>query len=381
MKQLRKSLFLLALLTTQAQGQKVDVAKVISKNLSRIVKLPGEFLPYESVSLHARADGYVEQVLVDRGSVVKQGQLLVKLSAPELAAQVAAAESKVLESDAQRVESEAQLASAQSTYDKIKKAAETPGAIAGNELVQAEKSVDAARALLRSRESAVGAAQASANAVKAMQQYLNVTAPFPGVITNRYVHPGALVGPGNGGVDGLLELQQVSRLRLVVAVPETNVAGVVRGGHVNFTVPAYSGQTFSGVVARISRALDPKTRTMAVELDVQNGKGLLSPGMYPEVSWPVHTQSVALMVPPTSVVTTTERTFVIRVVNGRAEWVNVKRGGTDGDLVQVFGPLQPGDMVIRRGSDEVREGTTIRPASSEPEGKHPHPTGGPHNKV
>src|SRR5260370_41924045 len=99
-----------------------------------------------------------------------------------------------------------------------------------------------------------------------------------------------------------------SRLRLVVAVPEANVGGIVRGGHVSLTVPAYSGQTFSGVVARMSPALDPTTRTMSVELDVQNPRGLLSPGMYPEVAWPARAQGEDLLEPHTSVVTTTERT-------------------------------------------------------------------------
>ena len=359
MKHLKK-LFLVSALLVHAQGQPVEVVKVTSKNLSRIVKLPGEFLPYESVALHARTAGYVEEVLVDRGSVVKQGQLLVKLSAPEMAAQVAAAEARVQEADAQRVESEAQLASAQSRFDKLKKADATPGAIAGIELIQAEKSVDAAKALVRSRENAVRAAQAAVRATKDLEQYLSVYAPFAGIITNRYVHPGALVGPGNGNADGLLELQQVSRLRLVVAVPEANVGGIVHGGHVNFTVAAYSGQTFSGVVARMSPALDPKTRTMSVELDVQNARGLLSPGMYPEVSWPVRAQGEALLVPRTSVVTTTERTFVIRVRDGRAEWVNVKRGAADGDLVQVQGPLHAGDVVVRRGTDEIRDGSSVQ---------------------
>src|SRR5260370_11890585 len=343
MKHLKSSVLVPALLTAlpfciRAKGQAVEVVKVTSKNLSRIVKLPGEFLPYESVALHARTAGYVEDVLVDRGSVVKQGQLLVKLSAPEMAAQVAAAEARVQEADAQRVEAEAQLASAQSRFDQLKKAAETPGAIAGIELIQAEKSVDAAKALVRSRENAVRAAQAAVRASKDLEQYLTVYAPFAGIITNRYVHPGALVGPANGNADGLLELQQVSRLRLVVAVPETNVGGIVRGGHVNFTVPAYSGQTFSGVVARMSPALDPKTPTNSVERYIHNPRRLLSPGMYPEVSWPLRIQREALLlVPRTSVATTTERTFVIRVKNDHAEWVNVKRGAADGDLVQVQG--------------------------------------------
>ena len=127
---------------------------VVSKPVSRTIDLPGEILPFLSVSLHAKVPGYVERVLVDRGSMVKQGDLLVELSAPEMKAQIAEAESKVQAAEADRLQAEAQLAAAQSTYERLKKAAETPGAVAGNELVLAEKQVDAAQALVRSRQQA-----------------------------------------------------------------------------------------------------------------------------------------------------------------------------------------------------------------------------------
>ncbi len=107
-------------------------------------------------------------------------------------------------------------------------------------------------------------------------------------------------------------IQQVSHLRLVVAVPEEDVGGMARGAKVEFQVPAYPERTYSGTVARIAHALDQKTRTMPVELDVLNRDGSLSPGMYPAVKWPVRRARPALFVPKTSVVTTTERVFVIR---------------------------------------------------------------------
>ena len=129
----------LGLLGPLAWSQTADLAPVVSKSVSRTVDLPGEFQPFLSVSLHAKVPGYVERVLVDRGSVVKQGQLLVELSAPEMTAQIAEAESKVQAAESDRLQAEAQLAAAQSTYDRLKKAAETPGAIAGNELIQARK--------------------------------------------------------------------------------------------------------------------------------------------------------------------------------------------------------------------------------------------------
>ncbi|MCX6629931.1 MAG: biotin/lipoyl-binding protein, partial [Candidatus Solibacter sp.] len=152
-------LLTLTLLATPAFSQPPDFAPVVSKLLSRTADLPGEFQPLLMVSLHARVPGYVEKVLVDRGSVVKQGQLLAQLSAPEMAARIAEAESRVHAAESDRLQAEAQLAAAQSTWDKLKKAAETPGVIAGNELTTAAKQVDAVRALVSSRRQAVSAAE------------------------------------------------------------------------------------------------------------------------------------------------------------------------------------------------------------------------------
>jgi len=175
------------------------------------------------------------------------------------------------------------------------------------------------------------------------------------------VHPGALVGPA--ATTPLLRLHQVSRLRLVVAVPEALVGGIVKGARVAFTVPAYPGETFYGNISLQAHDLDPGTRSMAVELDVRNPDLRLGAGMYPEVQWPVKRPQPSTLLPPTAIVTTTERTFVIRVENGIAHWVNVGRGARVGDLVEVFGPLKEGDAIVRRGTDEIREGTRVSVAA------------------
>jgi membrane fusion protein (multidrug efflux system) len=342
-------------------AQAPEMVAVASKPVSRTVSLPGEIQPFLNVALRARVSGYVERVLVDRGSVVKEDQLLVELSAPEMKAQIAEAQSKAQATEADLVQAEAQLAAAQSTYDRMKKAAETPGAIAGNELIVAEKQVDAAKAMINSRKQAGQAAQASVRTLRDLEGYLKITAPFDGVITERIVHPGALVGPGSS--DPLLVLQQNSHLRVTVAVPEENVGSIPKGAKVTFQVPAYPDRTFSGTIARRSQSLDHKTRSMAVELDVMNPDQSLAPGMYATVKWPVQRSTRALYVPKTSVVTTTERTFVIREKNGKAEWVNVKKGVADGDFVEVIGPLQAGDKVVKRANDELREGTPLQSAA------------------
>lgn len=351
-----ESFVLTCLLLSSASA--ADLASVISKPVSRTVELPGEIMPFLSVSLHAKVPGYVERVTVDRGSVVKQGDLLVELNAPEITARSAEAESRAQAAQSDRAEAEAQRAAAQSTYERLKKASDTPGAVAGNELIQAEKQVEAADALVRSREDAIRSAQAAVQAAKDLEAYLKIAAPFDGVVTDRLVHPGALVGPGTDTT--LLVIQQIAHLRLVVAVPEADVGAIMHGAAVSFRVPAYPDRAYSGKVARIAHALDPKTRTMSVELDVMNPDGSLAPGMYPSVKWPVRRARPALYVPRTSVVTTTERTFVIRDQNGKAQWVDVQPGAADGDLVEVQGNLRSGDKVVRTASDELREGAALR---------------------
>jgi membrane fusion protein (multidrug efflux system) len=336
----------------------VEVVRVVSQAVERQVKLPGEFQPYLAVPIYAKVTGFVKAVNVDRGSAVRKGQLLATLEAPEMQSQVLEAQSKAQALALQRVEAAARLAGAQSTYDRLKAASATPGVVAENDVVVAQKTVEAAEALVRSYEDSMKAAQAQVQAVKDLQQYLTIKAPFDGIITERNVHPGALVGPGSAAPP-LLRLHQVSRLRLIVAIPEALVGAMVKGARVPFMVPAYPGETFYGVFNLISHDLDEKTRSMSIELDVRNPDLRLSSGMYPEVQWPVRRPHPSLLVPPTSIVTTTERTFVIRVDNGVAQWVNVGRGARVGDLVEVFGALKDGDTIVRRGTDEIREGTKV----------------------
>jgi RND family efflux transporter MFP subunit len=336
----------------------VEIVRVTSKAVERQVKLPGEFQPYLAVPIYAKLPGFVKRVAVDRGSAVKQGQVLVTLEAPEMQAQIAEAQSKAQAVGLQRAEAEAKLAGAQSTYDRLKAASATPGVVAENDVIVAQKNAEAAQALVRSYEDSIKAAQAQVQSVKDLEQYLTLKAPFDGIITERNVHPGALVGPGTGSTP-LLRLHQVSRLRLVVAVPEALVGAMVKGARVPFTVPAYPGETFYGLANLMAHDLDEKTRTMAVELDVKNPDLRLSAGMYPEVQWPVRRPQPSLLVPPTSIVTTTERTFVVRVANGVAQWVNVSRGARVGDLIEVFGALKEGDTIVRRGTDEIREGAKV----------------------
>ena len=318
--------------------------------------LPGDLSAFQDVEIRARVAGFVEAINVDRGSTVKKGQLLARLAAPELTAQRVESEAKVQSALSQRIEAEARLAADEATYQHLKTAAATPGVVAGNDVEVALKAVEADRARVESAKQNEKAQQEAARSMRDVETYLRIEAPFDGVVTERSAHEGSLVGPGT---PALLRVQQVSRLRLVVAVPEDAVGEIAQGQTIAFTVPAFPGERFSGKIARASRALDPKTRTMPVELDVVNTDGKLTPGMFANVAWTMRRAHPSLFVPPSAIATTTERTFVVRVRNGQTEWVDVKRGVAMGPLVEVFGNLQAGDQVAVRGTDELRVGTRV----------------------
>lgn len=336
---------------------------------------------------------FVESINVDRGSVVKRGQLLVSMSAPELASHTGEAEARVraaqqqrLEMESrvqgvreQRAEAQAKLTADEGTYKRLKAASATPGVVAENDVDVARGVVEGDKARIRALEDNEQAAKAvvqsqiqneratreAANSVRDIEAYLRITAPFDGVITERNVDKGSLAGPSTGSsATPMLRLQQISRLRLVVAVPEADVSGVATGTRINFKVPAFPGENFFGVVQRSSHTLDDKTRTMPVELDVINDSARLAPGMFPEVSWPTTRPRPSLFVPASAVATTTERVFVIRIRNGSTEWVDVKRGISMGDLIEVFGDLQNNDIIAVRGTDELRSGVQVNAKQS-----------------
>ena len=317
--------------TVSASPPTVEVVPVELKTLDRKIRLPGELWPYLSVALYPKVTGILDWISVDRGSQVKRGQVIIRLSAPEL--------------KAQRAEAEAKLQSDRATFEHLRAAAATPGVVAQNDLEVSQKTMEADVARVQS--------------LKDMEAYLTVSAPFDGVVTERNVHPGALVGPG--GNTPMVRMEQVSRLRLVVAVPESNVAEIAEGKNVTFTVPAYPGQTFKGIITRIAQSIDVKTRTMPVELDVDNRSGKLASGMFSEVEWPVHPSQPTLFIPAKAIVTTTEKIFVIRVRDDTTEWITVKRGASIGNFIEVFGDLQPNDQVVLRATDELRSGTKVVP--------------------
>jgi membrane fusion protein, multidrug efflux system len=341
----------------------VEVTTVKSQTLNTTLGLPAELTPYQSVDIYAKQTGFVKSITVDRGSRVRQGELMAVLEAPEIVAQRAQANDAYQSTESQFAAAQAKLAADRSTYERMNNAAKTPGVVAGNDLDIAQKTVQSDEANVAALQQTAGAAQQALNAVTQLESYLKITAPFDGQVTTRYVHTGALVGPagGPGAMTHIVRVETINRHRLVVPVPENYVAGVPEASMVSFTVPSFPGRTFRAPIARISRDVDLKTRTMPVELDVKDPKAELTPGTFCSVEWPVRRTYPTLFVPVSAVASDLQRSFVIRVRQNHAEWVDVKTGARVDTMVEVFGDLHDGDQVVSRGTDQIRGGTEVSP--------------------
>jgi membrane fusion protein (multidrug efflux system) len=324
----------------------IEMAPVIKGKLSTVITIPGELLPYQQVDLYAKINSYVKKLNVDIGSVVHKGELLATLEAPEINSQLLVAQSKIKQQQAVYYASKA-------TYDRLLNTSKTPGTISQNDLEQAEakKNSDIAN---------VEAAQSAYKEVAANLAYLQIRAPFDGVITLRNVNLGAYVGPGGKSADPLLVLQDQTRLRLVVSVPEAYTGALSSRDQVSFSVRSLPGQIFKAQVKRIAGALDEKLRAERLEMDVFNNKKQLLPHMYADVNIPIPSNDSTFIVPKSAVVSSTEKVFVIRVINHHTEWVNVQKGFESGDKMEVFGKLNAGDQVVKTATDEIRDGAPIK---------------------
>ena len=344
----------------------VSTASIESRKLQTMVMLPAQLIPYEQVDIYPKITGFVQTVTVDRGSHVHRGQLLVRLTAPEVVSQRSQAEAAVRAAESQLATAQAKLASDNGTYLHMVAAAKTPGVLAENDVAVADQTVLADKTTVGVAEQNVSAARDALSSVRQMESYLNITAPFDGIVTTRNLHPGALIGPasGQGGSPPILQIVDNTRLRLVVPVPEAEVGEMKVGQQVSFTVPAYPGQTFKAPIRRISRALDQTTRTMPVELDVLNRDARVSPGSFTTVSWPLERTYPTLFVPTSAVTTDQQHTFVIRIHNDKAEWVTVQTGQTVNGQIEVFGDLKPGDQVVKTASDAIRAGDSVHVQNS-----------------
>ena len=266
------------------------------------------------------------------------------LEAPEMESQLQAANSRYLQAQENAVASKEK-------YERLKEAAKEPGSVSPLDL-------DNALAKMKADEQMAQSEKSNVASVRTMQDYLNIRAPFDGMIVQRNVSPGALVSPGKATDQPMLILQDINKMRLEVYIPEDYVDKVDLKLPVKFTFNAMPGTQYTANISRSANALG-SMRSEAIEIDVNNKGGQLKPGMYAEVNIPMLSGSKSLLVPNNAIVRSTEREYVIAVQDGKANLVDVKEGLVTHDSTEVFGNLKAGQSIVKNANDEVKEGSAI----------------------
>lgn len=329
---------------TVTEEKTYEIATAESQPISKTLQLNGELIPFEKASIISKVNGYIKKVAVDIGEQVSKGQTLAIIDAPEMNYQIAEANSKTKIALSK-------LEATKSNYNRLVAASSTPGAVAPNELDHAKSQMDAD---IQSYNAAI----AAKNSYSAIGGYLIIKAPFRGIVTARAVNSGDYVT--SAGNDLLFEVENVKSLRLQVPVPEAYTSSVLPNNSATFTVSSYPGVTFPAKLVRKSGALTSNTRSETWEFEVLNADKKLKSGMFAEMQLPLQRPQQGMLLPNSSFVTTQERLFVIRVKNGKAEWVDVKKGFALPDKTEVLGPIQPGDKIIKAANEEIKDGSTVK---------------------
>jgi len=355
------------------------VAHAERRSVGTTLTIAGEFKPFQDVDVHAKVAGYIKVIYVDVGDHVKAGQTLAVLEIPELAAQLAGADAGVRRSKEEIRRAEGDLvraqsahAAAHSAYARLKQAAESrSGLVAQQDIddseakdLEFEAQVSSSSAALSSAQQQLQVAEANQEQYRALSDYARIVAPFSGVVTARYADTGALIAAGTSSSTPsipVVRLAQISKLRLVLPIPESVAAQIHLGDPVKVRVQALN-QDIVGKVSRFADSLDRQTRTMETEIDFDNRDGHLIPGMYAESHLSLREKKDALTVPLESVTRNGDDATVLAVSpDNIIEERHVKLGLEDSVRVEVLSGLTDKDRVVIGNRSQFRNGQKIQP--------------------
>jgi len=361
----------------------VAVSKVVRADLSQSLRIAAEFRPFQEIDVHAKVAGFVKHIDVDVGDRVKKGQTLAVLEVPELQDELnqAAASMRQSEQEVDRAQHELKRAEANYTVahltsTRLESVMKTrPELIAQQDVDDAQGKDQAAEAQVEAAQAGLAAAQehrseATANRerVQSLFNYTKITAPFDGVVTQRYADTGAMLAAGTTSEQQALSLVKLSQnglLRLAIPVPETDVPGVRLGKKVSVEVSALN-KTFEGTVARFADKVDSATRTMTTEVDVPNPNLEIVPGMYAYVSFPVMERKNTLVVPIQAVSLEGNKTVAYRISgNNQIEVVPITIGMETHSQAEILSGLSEGDRVVVANTSQLRPGEIVAPKETE----------------
>jgi RND family efflux transporter MFP subunit len=357
----------------------VGVTKVVKKTLSRQITLSSELVPFQEIDVYAKESGYVQKLDVDYGTQVKAGQAMATLEIPELQAQleqdqaeIRNAVDQVSRTDHELKRYDAQYNALHLQYTRLNQVFENqPGIVAQQEVDDAQgkdlaaaSQVDAGKAALEAAQNQLAGAKARFVHDQTLFDYSRITAPFSGVVTERYANLGTLVQAGTNSSTQAMPIVRLSEddlFRLVIPVPESYVRYIRIGDPVNVHVPSLN-RTFPGKVARFSVDVSADTRTMHTEVDVRNPEHVLMPGLYAEAEVGLDEKSDVATVPLQALRHEDNQTRVF-VVNhdGELEDRTVQVGLQTSSDVEVLSGLNQGEQVVVSDRSSLKPGQKVHP--------------------
>jgi RND family efflux transporter MFP subunit len=334
----------------ESENKKASVADVeiihpAGSAVSDEIALPGNTQAYMDTPIYSRTSGYLKAWYFDIGAHVRKGQLMAQIETPEL--------------DQQLQVAQADLKSSQANLDlAVTTAARYQNLLKTNSVSKQE--TDVATGDEAAKRAARDASEANVRRLTQLQSFENIYAPFDGIVTARNTDVGALIEAGaNTTPKELFHLAAINKIRVFVAVPEAYSASIKDDTEATLTLDEYPGQNFIGEVARNSNQIDQASRTLNVEVDIDNAKGLLLPGAYVFVHFKVPQHVTSLTIPSNTLLFRSQGLQVATVVGGRVHLVPVKIGNDMGATVEIASGLKPSDQVIVDPSDSIAEGQTV----------------------
>ncbi len=331
--------------TTAAEAAPdVLVAKPTVGKPEDTLLLPGALQAYMDSPIYARTSGYLTHWYADIGAHVHKGQLLAVIESPEV--------------DQQLNQARADLATAEANARNAATQAKRYRDLLAQDAVSAQDTDNFVTSQLSSNTQ-VQSAKANVDRLVQLTGFEQVTAPFDGVITARSVDVGQLINAGAGAGAQLFEEAQVQTLRVYVSIPQVDSLGAKRGTAAQIALAEYPGKTFTGHIVRTANSIDPNTRTLLVEIDVDNRKSQLMPGAYGEVTLHLNTEVASMVIPVPTMIFQTQGLQVATVVNGKAKLVPITIGQDDGRVIQVVSGLTADSEVIQNPPDSILDGEAV----------------------
>ena len=330
----------------------VALAKLVRGAAEQILILPGDIQPYNKAAIYARVNGYLKNWNKDIGALVKAGDVLASIDAPDL--------------DQQLAQARATLASAKANYGIAATTANRYGILIEKQ-VTSQQLADQTAADAAAKEAVTDANEANVRQLEAMQSFKQIVAPFDGVVTARNTNVGALINAGNAAGQELFEVSDLHRVRIYVQVPQAFTANLRPGLKATFEMPQYPGQKYDATLVTTSSAVNAASRSMLVELQADNSDGKLLGGAYCRVNFQIPGDPNVVRIPATAL-TPVNRGVQVAIVGDGNKVVlkSIQLGRDFGDTVEVAAGLDPQDRVINSPPETLQSGDVVQLAAPTP---------------